>query len=84
MLYLKYKSQFNHFGVNTPLRIAHFMAQIEHESNLKPIAENLNYSREGLLKVFPKYFTADTVNQYAKKPQKIAYSFRSFDSSILK
>jgi len=28
----KYKTLFNKYGINTPLRIAHFMAQIEHES----------------------------------------------------
>lgn len=72
MLYLKYKSLFNKYEVNTSLRIAHFMAQIEHESNLKPVSENLNYSKEGLLRVFPKYFSKENVEQYAKKPQKIA------------
>jgi len=72
MLYQKYKSLFNKYNVNTELRIAHFMAQIEHESNLKPISENLNYSKEGLLKVFPKYFIKDNVDQFARKPEKIA------------
>lgn len=72
MLYQKYKTLFNKHEVNTPLRIAHFMAQIEHESNLKPISENLNYSKEGLLKTFPKYFTKENVDQYARKPEKIA------------
>lgn len=52
----KYKSLFERYGLTTPLRIAHFMAQIEHESGLKPISENLNYSAVRLLKVFPKYF----------------------------
>lgn len=72
MLYLKYKTLFQKHNVSTPLRIAHFMAQIEHESNLRPISENLNYSKEGLLRVFPRYFTKDNVDQYAKKPEKIA------------
>ncbi|QQU04767.1 glycoside hydrolase family 19 protein [Myroides odoratus] len=72
MLYKKYKSLFNTYHVTTALRIAHFMAQIEHESNLKPISENLNYSKEGLLKVFPKYFNKDNVDQFARKPEKIA------------
>jgi len=52
----KYKSLFEKYGLTTKLRIAHFMAQIEHESGLKPISENLNYSAVRLLKVFPKYF----------------------------
>lgn len=34
--------------------------------------ENLNYSAEGLLKIFPKYFTKDTAKKYAKKPELIA------------
>ena len=72
MLYLKYKTQFEKYNLITPLRIAHFMAQIEHESNLKSISENLNYSRERLLKIFPKYFTSKNVDQYARNPQKIA------------
>jgi len=72
MLHQIYKKQFKNFYVDTPLRVAHFMAQIEHESNLKPISENLNYSKESLLKVFPKYFRNDNVDQFARKPEKIA------------
>ena len=53
----KYKSLLNSYHVNTPLRLAHFMAQIEHESGLKPISENLNYSASGLIRVFRKRFT---------------------------
>lgn len=60
-LYEKYRTLLSNKGINTPLRLAHFMAQIEHESGLKPISENLNYSKNGLLKTFPKYFTKDTV-----------------------
>ena len=69
----KYQSLLNSYHVNTPLRIAHFMAQIEHESNLKPVSENLNYSAEGLRKTFPKYFpTIISANTNARKPQQIA------------
>ena len=53
---LKYKTMFEKYGVNTPLRKAHFMAQIEHESNLKPVSENLNYSVKTLIKVFKRKF----------------------------
>lgn len=61
------------FGIVTPLRIAMFIAQILHESgNLKYVEENLNYSAEGLLKTFPKYFNRANVNDYARKPEKIA------------
>lgn len=45
-LYEKYKSLFTKYGVTSKLRIANFMGQLEHESNLKPISENLNYSAE--------------------------------------
>ena len=68
----KYKSLFNSYHINTPLRIAHFMAQIEHESGLKPVSENLNYSALGLLKTFSKYFNDDNANFYARKPELIA------------
>jgi putative chitinase len=48
------------FNCNTPLRMAHFMAQAAHESsNFQTTVENLNYSADGLLRVFPKYFTSD-------------------------
>ena len=68
----KYKSLLNSYYVNTPLRVAHFMAQIEHESGLKPISENLNYSPTGLLKTFKKYFTSSQANFYANNKVLIA------------
>lgn len=62
-----------HFGIDTPLRVAHYLAQVFHESgNLRWTEENLNYSAEGLLKVFPKYFNRNNVDLYARNPQKIA------------
>jgi len=72
-MYKKYKSLLDRYGINTPLRIAHFMAQIEHESGLKPISENLNYSVIGLLGTFEKYFESTGIAiDYARKPEKIA------------
>ena len=61
-------------GIDTPLRIAHFLAQVVHESaHLKAVSENLNYSAEGLLKIFKKYFkTPAQAQSYARKPEKIA------------
>lgn len=72
-LHEKYKSLFDKYEINTPLRIAHFMAQIEHESGLKPISENLNYSSKRLWEIFPKYFpTTELANKYQKNPKSIA------------
>lgn len=69
----KYKTLLGNYGINTPLRIAHFMAQIEHESGLKPISENLNYSAQRLVDIFPKYFkNRIESNLYARQPEKIA------------
>ncbi len=62
------------YGINTPERVAAFIAQCAHESGgFKFLKENLNYRAESLLKVFPKYFkTLDEARAYEKKPEKIA------------
>jgi putative chitinase len=62
------------FGINTPLRLAHFLAQCGHESaGFKATSENLNYSAKGLLGIFKKYFpTQALADAYARKPEKIA------------
>jgi putative chitinase len=62
------------FGINTPLRLAHFLAQCGHESGgFRLTQENLNYSAKGLLGVFKKYFpTQALADAYARKPEKIA------------
>lgn len=45
------------YHIDTPLRQAHFLAQIVHESGMfKQTEENLKYSASRLLEVFPKYF----------------------------
>jgi putative chitinase len=62
------------FGVNTPLRLAHFLAQCGHESGgFRLTQENLNYSAKGLMGIFKKYFPTEAIaNAYARKPEKIA------------
>lgn len=68
----KYKTLLNNYNVNTPLRLAHFFAQLEHESNLTPISENLNYSANGLRKIFGKYFSELEAVKFQRKPELIA------------
>lgn len=62
------------FKINTPLRIAAYLSQVLCESAfLSAKTENLNYSVDGLLKTFPKYFkTKAEAEIYARKPEKIA------------
>ena len=62
------------FGIDGPLRLSHFLSQCAHESgNFKFLRENLNYSADGLRKIFPKYFpTLEAANKYARQPEKIA------------
>jgi putative chitinase len=62
------------FGINTPLRLAHFLAQCGHESGgFKATQENLNYSTKGLMGIFKKYFPTEALaNQYQRKPEAIA------------
>ena len=62
------------YDINTPLRVAHFIAQCAHESgNFVFIKENLNYRADSLMKTFKRYFpTLDLAQQYEKKPEKIA------------
>jgi putative chitinase len=64
---------FEDYEINTPKRQAAFIAQVAHESGqLRHVVENLNYSAQGLMKIFKKYFTTQTAAQYARQPEKIA------------
>ena len=62
------------FGIDTPLRLAHFLAQCGHESGgFRLTKENLNYSAKGLKGIFAKYFKeAGLAEAYERKPEKIA------------
>lgn len=62
------------FQINTPLRLAHFLAQCGHESGgFRATQENLNYSAKGLRGIFGRYFPTDALaEQYQRKPEAIA------------
>lgn len=61
------------FNITNSLRLAHFLAQASHESGgFKAVNENLNYSADGLKKIFGKYFPGNLSESYARQPEKIA------------
>ena len=60
------------YDINTPQRVAAFVAQCAHESGgFRTLKENLNYRAVTLRKIFPRYFPDDaTANHYASLPNK--------------
>lgn len=66
--------QFEKYEINTVNRAAGFLAQCGHESaGFTILKENLNYSADGLNKIFKKYFpTVADATPYARNPEKIA------------
>ena len=63
------------YEVNTPNRVAMFMAQCGHESNnFNVLNENLNYSAKALDALFSKYFkrAGRDAQEYHRQPEKIA------------
>lgn len=62
------------YDINTPKRVAAFLAQCGHEScGWTVFEENLNYSAKGLNGIFKKYFpTLESAQPYKRKPQMIA------------
>lgn len=62
------------YGIDTPRRQAHFIAQCAHESGLfERTEENLNYSAEALVRVFPRHFKSlEEAQPYHRQPQAIA------------
>ena len=55
------------FGLNTSLRLAHFLAQVREEvgADFKVLRENLNYSETSAMKLF-KNITPELAEQYAR------------------
>lgn len=61
------------YNITSRIQLAHFISQLAHESlSFNHKEENLNYSRAGLLKTFPKYFTPANVSGYVGNRQAIA------------
>jgi putative chitinase len=62
------------YEINTPKRLSAFLAQCGHESaGWTVFEENLNYSAQGLMGVFKKYFpSTQSANAVARQPDKIA------------
>lgn len=61
------------YGIRPPVALSAFLAQIAHESGgFRHRIENLNYSRAALLKTFSKYFNESNVDEYARRPERIA------------
>lgn len=60
------------YQIDTPKRVAAFVAQCSHESGeFRIIRENLNYRWQSLRKLFPRYFPTDELaQQYASRPSK--------------
>lgn len=59
-------------GIDSPLRVAHFLAQVLHESGrMRVVEENLNYSAERLLEIFPHRFTPEEAQSFARDPERI-------------
>ena len=56
------------FGLNTDLRLAHFLAQVREEvgPEFKVVRENLNYKETAVLKMWPKRFTKEDAERYAR------------------
>jgi putative chitinase len=62
------------YNIDTPQRVAAFIAQCAHESgNFVFLKENLNYRAESLMRTWPRHFpTIDIATQYARQPERIA------------
>ena len=61
------------YDINSPQRIAAFLANAIHETGgLRAFEENLNYSEKGLLATFSRRITKEEAVELARKPEQIA------------
>lgn len=62
------------YAKHDPRFLAYCLATAFHETGgaMQPVEENLNYSAEGLRRVFPKYFLPGEEHEFARKPERIA------------
>lgn len=67
------------YGIDTELRVSHFLSQLAHESaGFTILQENLNYSADALARVWPKRFRGadgkpiQQALDIARKPERIA------------
>ena len=62
------------YQINTPLRQAHFLSQVGHESNdFRNVKENLNYKVESLLSLFGRHRISEAdARRYGRTPTQSA------------
>lgn len=64
---------FPKYGYTSPMSIAHAMAQFSEECGAGlEMVENMNYSEQRLLQIFPTHFTGSMAARYAHNPRMIA------------
>ena len=68
------QAAFDKYDISNVKRQAAFLGQCAHESgNFKTLEENLHYSANALMRVWPSRFPdMDTANKFANNPEKIA------------
>ncbi len=72
--FLEAEDEFEAAGINTRMRMAHFLAQVMTETGgLKRIDENMNYSFKTLMRVFSRKTVSETdARRIAGKPKEVA------------
>ena len=72
--YEPFMDAMHEFDITTPIEVAQFLAQVGHESNsLNSLEENLNYSAQRLIQVWPKRFpTIESAHYYEHSPERLA------------